>query len=43
MSCKILMALLGRALAGNLPPADENEDKDLDDADFEAEEMGDHD
>ncbi|KIM90130.1 hypothetical protein PILCRDRAFT_1498 [Piloderma croceum F 1598] len=31
------------ALAGKLPPADENEDEDLDDADFEAEEMGDRD
>jgi len=43
MSCEILMPLSGRALAGNLPPADENEDEDLDDADFEAEETGDRD
>jgi hypothetical protein len=30
-------------LAGNLPLTDENEEDDLDDADFEAEETGDHD
>ena len=40
MSCEILMTLLGRALAGNLPLTDENEEDDLDDADFEVEETG---
>jgi hypothetical protein len=33
----------GRALAGNLPLTDENDEDDLDDADFEAEETGDRD
>ena len=43
MSCKMLIALLGRALAGNLPLTDKNEEADLDDADVEATETGDHD
>jgi hypothetical protein len=34
------MALLGRALAGNLPLTNENEEEDFNDADFEAEETG---
>ena len=43
MSCEMLIALSGRALAGNLPLTDENEEADLDDADFEAAETGDRD
>ena len=39
MSCEILMALLGRALAGNLPLTYKNEEEE--EADFEAEETGD--
>jgi len=34
------MTLLGRALAGNLPLTNKNEEDNLDDADFEVEEMG---
>ena len=43
MSYEILMVLSGRALAGNLPLTDENEEDDLDDADFEAEVTGNRD
>ena len=43
MSCEMLIALSGRVLVGNLPLTDENEEADLDDADFEAAETGDRD